>query len=65
MMSLSLSQTCQRNRVSLFVKFGLNKNNNCKSFRDFCFIYIYIQRERERERDKVKNYYKKVNKVKH
>ena len=30
MMSLSLSWTCQRNRVSLFVKFGLNKNNFVK-----------------------------------
>ena len=27
MMSLSLSWTCQRDRVSLHVKFGLNKNN--------------------------------------
>ena len=65
MMSLSLNWTCQRDRVSLIVKFGLNKNNNCKSFRDFNYIYIYRERERERERDKVKNCYKKVNKVKH
>ena len=27
MMSLSLSWTCQKDKVSLFVKFGLNKNN--------------------------------------
>ena len=26
-LSLSLSWTCKRDRVSLFVKFGLNKNN--------------------------------------
>ena len=69
MMSLSLNWTSQRDRVSLLVKFGLNKNKNGKSFRDFDFIYIYIyiqrERERERERDKVQNCYKKVNKVKH
>ena len=55
-MSLTLSWTCQRNRVSLLVKFELNKNNflykmtilfkyfadveNCRSFRDFSYIYI-------------------------
>ena len=27
MMSLSLDWTCQRDRVSILVKFGLNKNN--------------------------------------
>ena len=48
-MSLSLSWTCYRDRVSLLVKFRLNKNNlvkycadlgNYESFRGFGFIYI-------------------------
>ena len=29
-MSLSLSYTCQRDKVSLIIKFGLNKNNFIK-----------------------------------
>ena len=57
-LSLSLSWTCQRNRVSLIVKFGLNKNNfiekkndnnvansrevNKKSKFSVIYIYIYI-----------------------
>ena len=57
MMSLSLSWTYYRNRISPLIKFGLKiiilfkENNNlfkycadvenCESFRDFSFIYIY------------------------
>ena len=51
MMSLSLSWTYPRDRVSLLVKFELKKLilfkycadvENCESFRGFGFIYIYI-----------------------
>ena len=58
MMSLSLSWTCQRDRISLLIKFGLKKNfylnkmiilfkycadvENCESFRGFGFIYILV-----------------------
>ena len=51
MMSLSLSWTYQRDRVSLLVKFELKKIilfkycvdvENCEGFRSFNYIYIYI-----------------------
>ena len=57
MMSLNLSWTCQSNRVSLFIKFELNKNNfiekkndnNVANSREVnkkpkasVYIYIYI-----------------------
>ena len=57
-MSLSLTWTCQRNKVSFLVKFRLNKiilfnkiiilfkyyadMENYENFRSFDYIYIYI-----------------------
>ena len=52
-MSLSLSWTYQRDKVSLLVKFELKiiilfkyyvNVENCESFRGFGYIYIYIYR---------------------
>ena len=44
-MSLSLNWTCQKDRVSLFVKFGLNKNNFVKKNDKFEFKLDLLERQ--------------------
>ena len=44
-LNLSLSWTCQRDRVSLIVKFGLNKNNFVKKNDEFEFKLDLSERQ--------------------
>ena len=44
-LNLSLSWTCQRDRVSLIVKFGLNKNNFVKKNDEFEFKFDLSERQ--------------------